>query len=110
MQFPSFADFGDDGVCSFEINRQDDMNVMESWVFKRSISFEAVEAPVVPTMRRVMSEDQLESAASVADTFNNQTRCGSPVSRCDSAGSWLRVSELLVARHLFDEVAGSPRP
>ncbi|KAJ1472670.1 hypothetical protein T484DRAFT_1839372, partial [Baffinella frigidus] len=149
MQFPSFADFGDDGVCSLEDNSPVAINVKKSSVSERRSSCGVVGGPVVPrAMRRVVSgkelkgaasvadtsndqsktskyfpsfadfgddgavvsEEQLQSAESIADTFNNQTRCGSPVSRCDSAGSWLRVSELPVARHLFDEVAGSPRP
>ncbi|KAJ1472667.1 hypothetical protein T484DRAFT_3411402 [Baffinella frigidus] len=127
VYFPAFADLGDDGVCSYE----------ES---ERRSSCEAVEPPVLSrSMRRVGSEEQLQCAASVADTFNNQSRCGSPVSRrgspdsrCKSPGPWLRLSELPVdlarrlrmqeevngsprpgplarERHLFDEVAGSPR-
>jgi hypothetical protein len=63
------------------------------------------------TMRRVVSEENLESLASVKSSISI-SRCGSSVSRSGSSDWWSRVSEVPVAlqlrRHV--EVVGSADP
>jgi len=70
---------------------------------------ETMEVPVLRrTMRRVASEAQLESLASVASP-KKLSRCSSSSSQSSSSASWWRVSDLPVARQLrrHAKVAGS---
>jgi hypothetical protein len=58
------------------------------------------------TMRRVASEEQLESLASAASMFE-QSQSGSTFFRAESSDSWRNVRDLPAARQKHVEIAGS---
>jgi len=61
------------------------------------------------TMRRVVSEENLESLARV-ESSSRIYRCGSSISRSGSSDWWSRVSEVPVALRRHVEVVGSAGP